>query len=281
MPSAYWYYGLGGISLVLLLVSILYRQNWKPLVLQINVAAIIHPFEVVVLILLNGYRYMPGFLQDAKLDNYLGSFMSNLVIIPALTVFINAFSLSWRYLLGIALVLSGIDWYFTTLGIYHHYWWKSVYTGIGFIILYVLSRWVWSGLQEKQPSLIFRLLIIYLTYIPFFTLILFLANRGGKLFRFQGSCFGDPEKCHQALGLLYLSINGIIITLCVGLRIRLRYRCIGIALILLINWIIGQYGIFEPRMAGISAHQLILVPVAVVPIVIIIFRLAKLDYLFP
>src|SRR4051812_5000602 len=130
MPSAYWYYGLGSISLLLLTASLIYRKDWKLLVLQVIVMGIILPFEITILILLNAYRYLPGILQDAKLDNYVGSYVSNSLIIPASVVAISAFSLSWRYVLGIVIIFAGIDWYFTIIGVYQHFWWKSVYTAV-------------------------------------------------------------------------------------------------------------------------------------------------------
>jgi hypothetical protein len=76
-------------------------------------------------------------------------------------------------------------------------------------------------------------------------------------------------------------ITSIVITLCLGLKLRLRYRFAGIAILALINWSIGQYHIFVPRVADVSAEQLILVPIIAVPIVVMLFGIAKLNYLFP
>ncbi|QDR79534.1 hypothetical protein [Sporomusa termitida] len=281
MPSAYWYYGLVVIALVLLAASLIHRKDWKLLVLQLTIAGIIHPFEIVVLILMDAYRYLPGILADLRLDNYLGSYISNSLIVPASAVAINAFSLSWGYMVGIAVIFTGIDWYFATLGIYQHFWWKSAYTGIGLIILYGISRRIWSGLQEKRHCTIFRLAVIYLTYASIHNLIVFLANKGGQLFRFQVSLAGDPEKFHQGFFYLYLLITSVIITLLIGLKLPLHYRLLGIAFLTFVYWIIGEYHIFVPRVDAISAWQLILVPIIVVPIVMCLFRIAKLDYIFP
>lgn len=281
MPSAYMYYGLGIFGLVLLVVSLLYKRDWKLLVLHLSVTAIIHPFEIAVLIIGEGYRYLPGILADPRLDNYIGSYISNSLIVPASAVIINAFSLSWIYGLGIAAIFTVIDWYFTTIDIYQHMWWKSVYTGLGLAILYRISRWIWSGLQEKQPRLLFRLSIIYLTYAPIHNLLVFIVNQGGQLFRFQVPWPGDPEKYHQGLFYLYLFLTSSIIALCMGLKIRLRYRLSGLASLCLIYWGIGKYHIFVSHMDGVSSWQLIIVPIIVMPLVIRLFGMAKLDYLFP
>ncbi|MBP2642733.1 MAG: hypothetical protein H6Q67_620 [Firmicutes bacterium] len=281
MPSTYWYYGLALISLVLLAASLIYRRDWKLLVLQINLAGIIHPFEIVVLILLDAYRYLPGILTDPRLDNYLGSYISNVLIVPAFAVVINAFTLSRSYILGIAVIFAGIDWYFTMLGIYQHFWWKSAYTGIGISILYEISRRIWTRFQEKRNSLVFRLSIIYLTYAPIHNLFVFILNKGGRLFRFQVPWQGDSENFHQGFFFLYLVLTSAIITLCIGLKLRLRYRLLGIAFLTLAYWTAGKCHVFVPCTADVSAWQLILVPIIVVPIVIYLFRMAEIDYLFP
>lgn len=281
MPSAYWYYGLIVIALSLLAASLIHKKDWKLLILQLTIVGIIHPFEVVVLILMDAYRYLPGILADPKLDNYLGSYISNTLIVPVSAVVINAFSLSWRYMVGIAVIFTGIDWYFAKLGIYQHFWWKSVYTCIGLCILYGISRLIWSELQKKGRCLIFRLTVIYLTYAPIHNLIVFLANKGGQLFRFQIPLAGDPEKYHQGFFYLYLLVTSVIITLLIGLKVPLHYRLLGVVGLTFLYWIMGKYHIFVSRVADISAWQLILVPIIVVPIVICLFRMAKLDYIFP
>ena len=281
LSSAYWYYGLIMISLVLVTASLIYKKDWKILLLHLQTSAVIHPFEIIILILLNGYHYFPGILQDARLDNYLGSYISNSLIVPASAVAINAFSLSWNYVISIAAVFTGIDWYFTELGIYQHFWWRSIYTGIGLCILYAISKWIWRGLHNKEPSLAFRLLTIYMIYAFIHNLIVFILNEGGRLFRFNVNWFSDPEKGHQIFFFLHLIITSIIITMCIGLRLRFRYRLMGIFILVLFNWFLGQYHIFVPSVVNISAIQFILVSMLALPLTILLFKLTKLKYLFP
>lgn len=281
LPSAYWYYGLMIISLILIVVSLIYKKDLRLLALHLQISAVIYPFEIIVLILLNGYYYLPGILQDARLDNYLGSYVSNFFIIPASAVVINAFSMSWNYVIGIAAIFMGIDWYFTELGIYRHFWWKSLYTGIGLCILYEISKWIWRGLHTKEPSLWFRVFTIYMTYASLHNIIVFSLNRGGELFRFQINWFLDPEKGHQFFSFLHLMFTSIIITICLGLRLRFRYRLISIVILTMLNCFLEQHYIFIPLMENISAIYFILVSMIVVLLIIVLFTLAKLKYLFP
>ncbi|MDR3588220.1 MAG: hypothetical protein P4N41_01000 [Negativicutes bacterium] len=281
MPSTYWYYGLIIISLILLAMSLRWRRDWKLLVLQINIAAIVHPAEIVVLIWLEAYRYLPGFLPDPGLDNYLGSYVSNMFILPAAATAMNAFSLSWRHILVIAAMFAGVDWYFTVLGIYVHYWWNSFYTWAAVSTLLAVSRPVWSGLREPRPSPLFRLGIIYLTYAPVYNLIIFAVNQGGRFFRFQIPWLGYAEKYHQILFHLHLLATGLIVTLCVGLKLRFRYRLAGVAALVFINWNIGHFAVFVPLVAELSAQVLLPVSLIALSVVVMLFRAAKLDYLFP
>lgn len=278
---AYWYYGLILISLVLIITSLAYKRNWKLLVLYFNIIAAIHPFEITVLILFHGYCYLPGIVDDPKLDNYLGSYVSNSLIVPASAMAINAFSLCWKYSMAIAALFTGIDWYFTKLGIYRHFWWKSIYTGIGLSILYLISKWFWRHLQDKRPTLLFRLLAIYATYAPIHNLIAFILNQGGQLFRFQVNWFADPEKSHQIFFFLHLLVTSVVITLCIGLRMQFRYRLLGILALPLINWLFEQCHIFSFSIPDFTALHYSLISILAVAIVIFLFKLARLDYLFP
>lgn len=279
MSPVNWYLGLVVVGLGLLATALLYRRDWKLLVLHLCMFSMIHPFEVVVMAT-GGYRYMPGVLPTGP-DNFLGAYVSDLFIVPASAVFIRAFSLSWRIILCIAAIFTGIDWFFTELGIYRHLWWKSIYTGIGLIILYSISGWLWTGLREQRQALPFRLLITHLTYFAIQSTITFAANRGGQLFKMQMALLHmNATEMQAILVSIYQLIVSATVVLCIGLKIPLRYRALGIVVIIALNWAIGHFGIFMPQMA-ITPHHLILAPAASLALLIAIFRAARLNYLFP
>jgi len=279
LSFAYWYYGLIVISVVLLGASLSYRKNWRLLVLHLMVAGIIHPFEVVVM-LTGGYYYIPGIVPDPQVDSLIGAFVSDLLIVPASAVAINSFSLSWRFILGIAAIFTGIDWLYVKAGVYVHFWWKSIYTGIGIIILYAISMRLWLGLQEKQPSLVFRLLTIYLTYVPIPIVINFVVSRVFNVFKFEYLLFSALEKNHPVINTLHIILTGVALTLCFGLRLRFRYRLLGIILLPSVNWALGYYNIFVSPI-GMSSQYLTLVSIIGMLFVIALVHVAKLNYLFP
>jgi hypothetical protein len=59
-----------------------------------------------------------------------------------------------------------------------------------------------------------------------------------------------------------------------------RYRTLGIGAVVALNWAMGYFGIFVPKI-NVTAHHLILGPLVAVALLIGLFRAAKIDYLFP
>lgn len=230
--------------------------------------------------LTDGYRYLPNIVLDPQVDSTIGAFVSDLFIVPAFAAVINAFSLSWPFILGIAAAFTGIDWLYVKIGVYEHFWWKSIYTGIGIIILYAISRWLWHCLHERQPSLLFRLLAIYLTYAPIPIVINFVVARLLNVFEFKIYLFSALEKNHSVFNTVHLILTGIVITLCIGLRLRFLYRLIGIIFLASVNWALGYYNIFVSPLE-MSSQYLTLVPIIGALFVIALFYAAKIDYLFP
>lgn len=280
MPSAFWYYGLAVISVMLVAASLAHKRNLKLLVLHLAMAGIIHPFEVMVLFVLVGYRYLPGLLPEATFDNGLGAFVSDLFIVPASAVAINAFSLPWGAIAGIAAALTATDWLYAKIGIYQHFWWKSVYTGAGLLVYYAISRWMWRGLGEERTRPCFRLAVIYLAYAILHSFMAFIAAGLLRLYRFEIPWLAEPARNHPALPSLLLYLTAAIVTLCIGLELRFRYRLAGLALLAAINWAIGYYDIFVP-LAGLPSHYLIVIPAITVSILFVLFRAAGLEWLFP
>lgn len=280
LPSAYWYYGLVIISLILLAVSLACKKDFRLLVLHLALAGITHPFEIMVLFILVGYRYLPGVLPEPVYDNGLGAFVSDLFIVPASAVAINAFSLGWSAIAGIAVAFTATDWFYARIGIYQHLWWKPVYTGGALLVYYAISRWLWHRLQESRPILWFRLLVIYLIYSIIHSAANLTAVAFLHLYRFQFPWLEGAARNHPANHTPFLYLVSVIITLCIGLPMSFRYRLAGFVLIAMIYWALDVFQFVVP-LADISAFHLVLIPTLVVPILLILFRAAKLDYLFP
>jgi hypothetical protein len=224
---------------------------------------------------------MPGILPN-EVDNYLGAYVSDLFIIPASVVITCAFNLSWHTKILCVAILTGIDWWFTMIGVYEHHWWRSIYTGILLIPLYAIGKWQWTSLQTRIPPRLLRLLTIFLTYVPLHGTINFAANRGDQLYILQIASWhcADKIKITAILVTLHLFIVATIVALFIGLKMPFRYRAIGIGIIAMLNWAVGHFSVFVPH-ANITSHHLDLVPLVAIPLLIALFRIARLDYLFP
>jgi hypothetical protein len=279
LPGRYWYYGLIVISFVILFVSLQHRREWKLLVLQLFVASVIHPVELLILTT-NGYTYLPG-ITDTTTDVLLGAYISNFLIVPATAVLISAFSLSWRYQLSIAVLFMGIDWFFTVLGIYQHFWWNSIYTGIGLLILYQISSFLWCQLLKSKHSFVFRLLSIYLAYFALQSVLTLALNQGGELFILQlASIPLEPIKTMSILSSLYQVVIGVLIALFIGIRMRFRYRLLNLCSIVLVNWLLDYAGMFVSN-GDFAVQHLLAVPLVATIALSILFKKAQLNYLFP
>lgn len=279
LSGKYWYYGLIALSLVFLVMAIRHRGNWKLFVMQLMIFAVIHPFELVVL-LTNGYRYLPG-ITHTVVDIHIGSFISNLCIVPASAVLLNAYQLSWRYKLGFAVIFTFVDWYFTVLGIYQHFWWKSIYTGLGLLILYTLNDLMWSKISRQRVSQGFRLVSIYLTYFALHTVLAFAVNQGGVVFQFQLESIPlGSVKTMGLISVLYQAVISCVVTLAIGLKIAFRYRVLGALVIVGLNGLLGHFGVFVP-LAPVHVQWLLFIPLVSIGLLSLLFKKAHLKYLFP
>ena len=143
-------------------------------------------------------------------------------------------------------------------------------------------------MQKQQPARPFRLLVIYLSYAAIHASLSFATEEnfigsGGPLYKMQMPSwkFADSEKIHLLLNDSQLLIMLLTVMICTGLKMSFRYRLIGIVIIVLVNWAYGYFGILVPQQPGFSSNYLDLIPLVALPLLIVLFRLAKLAYLFP
>jgi hypothetical protein len=277
LKPAYWYYGLVITSLALLIISISHKKDFKLLVLSLVISDLLQAFEVIVLIILPGYRYLPQILPDPSFDNIGGAYVSDFFIVPAFAVAINAFSLSWVSIAGIAAIFTVIDWFFNNLGIYEHYWWNSMYTGIGLIILYTISKWIWQRLTQDSPSLLFRLAVVYLGFASIYSSIHFIFVGILQLYRFHIGWLQNPIQEHFLIASAYMHIVAAIVALSLGLKLGYRANILIVALLAVINWLLGYYNILVP-LSGFAPVFYTLILVIATAFLICVFRLAKLDH---
>src|SRR5690554_2546398 len=93
MPNYITYVLLTLISILILSWLIGYRKQYKLLSVFFSYAGMIFIFEYVNLVLMDNYEFNPNILQNQYHDNILGSFVSNLALVPTIALLIAVYQL--------------------------------------------------------------------------------------------------------------------------------------------------------------------------------------------
>ncbi|ANS76541.1 hypothetical protein AWM70_19790 [Paenibacillus yonginensis] len=151
MPNFVPYLLLALLSIALLTFAVLNKREPGFIALFLCFSGMVFVAEFWVLVVGDGYLYLPAVLSKPYYDNILGSFPSNLFIIPALALLASAYSLTLQWLVCLALSLLGVEWVFEHLGIYRRLWWRREYTFAALLFFFGLARW-WTGILRSGPK---------------------------------------------------------------------------------------------------------------------------------
>lgn len=172
---------------------------------------------------------MPGVFKDHFYDSALGAVVSNGFIAPSACVFIATFGVGFWWILLIVAGFMGIEEIFIYLGIYEHYWWKTIYTGISFTILFSTGKWLWHKINNSNHSYFFRLIVLYLINVSlqgsviFFYIVLF------HHIEYRPGWFEDPSRDNIAFATLFVHIDSTLFALVVSLRAHWLWKAVLVA----------------------------------------------------
>ncbi|GGA33969.1 hypothetical protein [Paenibacillus physcomitrellae] len=144
MPNFVPYLFLALLSIALLTFTIRNKRQPGLLVLFLCFSGMVFVAEFFVLVIGNAYEYLPDVLSKPYYDNILGSFPSNLFIIPVLALVASVYSLRFPWLVVLSASLMGVEWGFEHLHIYHRFWWRREYTFIVLLFFFGFAR-LWTG----------------------------------------------------------------------------------------------------------------------------------------
>jgi hypothetical protein len=113
-----------------------------------------------VFIGLKSYEYYPLVLKDPYHDMVLGAYLSQMVYVSSVALFIAAFHLSWRAILIFTGMFVAIEFLFLALGVYKLNWWNPGYTAAGLIFYFYIAKKWYSSLVQG-PSRIMRLITLF------------------------------------------------------------------------------------------------------------------------
>ncbi|AZN41304.1 hypothetical protein [Paenibacillus albus] len=137
----------------LLILTIMMIREWKSIIIvsHLSYAGMSYVFEVIILIVLEGYTYSPGLLKNSYLDSMFGATVSNFCTVPAIAILIAYYQLRLRWIIIAAVFLGGVDVLFVYLNIYQHLWWSSSYTVVTLVFFFWFSRmWMIKVLKGNR-----------------------------------------------------------------------------------------------------------------------------------
>ncbi|MEK3883666.1 hypothetical protein [Paenibacillus sp. PL2-23] len=191
MPNVIPYLVLTLISVLLLAAMMLHQRNARLVVLLLTFSGMVYVAEFFVLVVWNGYEYLPHVLSTRYQDNLVGAIVSNLWIIPVLGVLVALYRLGFFWMLAFALALAGVEWLFTWLGVYEPYWWKRTYTVGAVLFFFGLVRFWYSRLRQGQP--VVRFVSLWMQAWSAVATVMFLMSVLQVRY-YQIGVYEDPER---------------------------------------------------------------------------------------
>lgn len=217
MSSTFWsntiWFILLFVTSIAAIVLSLYKSNNIKFAIAFLFSIIGFTFilEAILVISLNAYVYHPKIVSDLFLDNVFGNYFSQ-ISISSTALLIAIFNLSFIWYFIFALIYFLIEELFLKLGIYGHFWYKSIYTFFGFIPFFWLTN-KWYEYTKLSMSNLMNYMTLFFSIAAINSLTIIMSQRLLGVQMFKGGFFADISKDHITTGLFYqiVEINLLII----------------------------------------------------------------------
>lgn len=123
-------------------------QAGKIVVFWLFISGLAYVFEFLIFILGGSYEYDPAILSNHYNDSVLGSISSQAFSVPVSLTVIAVKRLKLGWILLIIAFFYLVESWFVSVGIYEHYWWKSIYTSIFLLLGAYLSKSWWTRMSD-------------------------------------------------------------------------------------------------------------------------------------
>jgi hypothetical protein len=208
MADAVWFLILAALSVLLLIYTFWRKRDLKLVALYSFLNTISVIFELVIFVFLQSYAYYPHILKKTYYDMNLGSYLSQVLYVSSVALFIAAFNLGYGWILFFIAMFVGIEFLFLSLGIYKLNWWNSGYTAAGLLIYFWISK-KWYTLLLQASSRFIRLITLYCLGYSIYSNLLnvpFMLD----YFYFGGGWFADPARDSVAVKIVYFLILSVV-----------------------------------------------------------------------
>jgi len=206
-----WYLLLLLTSIIAIFLSLYKARNPKfTIAFLFSVIGLTFLLEAVLVIALKAYIYHPKIVSDSFLDSVFGNYFSQ-ISISSTSVLITIFNLSSLWYFVFALIYYLIEELFIKLGIYEHFWYKSIYTSIGLIPLFWFIK-NWYRKRKDSVSYFVNYVSLFLSVFALNSVTIILSQRLLGIQIFKGNFFTEMSKDHTT-GIVYqlILINILII----------------------------------------------------------------------
>ena len=247
MPFSFWrntiWYVLLFITSIISMVLVMIKSRNRKFTFAFTLATLgfVYQIEAILVISFNSYTYYPKIVYDPFQDAVLGNMFSQ-VSISSTTALIIAYNLSYKWYFLISLIYYLIENLFVKLGIYQHFWYQSIYTFIGLVLLFWFVKMYYNKLIASSK---------YIThYIPLFlgafavsgnTIIL--PFKLLKMQIFIADFYESLSKNHTTANIIY---GFFLINILINLhrrKLHWAYKGIAFAILFFAQYILYKAGI--------------------------------------
>ncbi|OZM57339.1 hypothetical protein CIB95_07710 [Lottiidibacillus patelloidae] len=219
MPN-YFFFILLIIVSSLLFVYTIYKTKEKYIIAHFLVmSGLAFVLEYFVLIIGNGYKYYPNFIENAFYDSLLGSLVSQAVAIPIAATVIAAFRLNFLHMLAITAGFIAIETYFIHIEIYEQFWWETYFTAVLLPIYFLFGKF-WLLLLQNVKHTIVHYTTLYFMTLTLNSVILFFLVLLLKTHELQVGWYDNPYRDHIAANSIYIIILSAIFSILILKKVR-------------------------------------------------------------
>lgn len=158
--------------------------------------------EAILVLALHAYTYHPKIFQDPYLDIIIGNYFSQ-ISLSSTALLLIVYDPPYFWYGFFAFMYFLIDSLFVKYGLYEHFWFKSIYTLIGFAPFFWLIK-KWYIKAKKAANRFINYISLYFSVASFSTFVIFLPQRllGIQLLR-TNIFFTDMNRNNTSSGFVY------------------------------------------------------------------------------
>ncbi|MHB1314702.1 MAG: hypothetical protein ACYCX2_04360 [Christensenellales bacterium] len=237
-----WYIALSATSIAaIVIIFIKTPARKKTFAFYFAVLGFTYCIEISLLLILDAYTYYPMIVEEEFFDAVLGNIFSQ-ASVSSSAVLICVLHLSNWWLAGFAAAYFLIDILFSRLGIYVHYWYRSIYTLAGFLVYGgIVKYWYKKIFNFPSKRIYYPTLVLSIFAITGNILGTALKLLGIRIF--QSGLVSDPSRDHTITALIYGPIMTILSIALYKWKIHRSQKALVFLLLLICQYGLVQSGI--------------------------------------